>query len=202
MPIATRTDARMNGHLGTGRRSAGSESCGSQGSLSVVAVSSMVCEITGDSRLVRRSRDTSTGDQIGLDDDPVPRRTSRMAGEHRHHRFPEVVGDPEVVWFDDKCARYSVHDVETVPIFEIDQVAFLQTVEVPERMRVGRSVTGEYDVSQTARLGRPRPVRHTAVDHGQCDTGADPVSYTHLRAHETVLDLVCRLLLEKKKKKP
>ena len=27
----------------------------------------------------------------------------------------------------------------------------------------------------------------------------DPVSYTHLRAHATVLDLVCRLLLEKKK---
>ena len=31
------------------------------------------------------------------------------------------------------------------------------------------------------------------------DAGA--VSYTHLRAHETVLDLVCRLLLEKKKNK-
>ena len=32
-------------------------------------------------------------------------------------------------------------------------------------------------------------------------TGSSPsaVSYTHLRAHETVLDLVCRLLLEKKK---
>ena len=29
--------------------------------------------------------------------------------------------------------------------------------------------------------------------------GGTPVSYTHLRAHETVLDLVCRLLLEKKK---
>ena len=28
---------------------------------------------------------------------------------------------------------------------------------------------------------------------------SDSVSYTHLRAHETVLDLVCRLLLEKKK---
>ena len=28
---------------------------------------------------------------------------------------------------------------------------------------------------------------------------AGPVSYTHLRAHETVLDLVCRPLLEKKK---
>ena len=35
----------------------------------------------------------------------------------------------------------------------------------------------------------------------QIDQGAAPyitVSYTHLRAHETVLDLVCRLLLENK----
>ena len=31
--------------------------------------------------------------------------------------------------------------------------------------------------------------------------GLGAVSYTHLRAHETVLDLVCRLLLEKKKNK-
>ena len=29
--------------------------------------------------------------------------------------------------------------------------------------------------------------------------GINAVSYTHLRAHETVLDIVCRLLLEKKK---
>ena len=28
--------------------------------------------------------------------------------------------------------------------------------------------------------------------------GYGAVSYTHLRAHETVLDIVCRLLLEKK----
>ena len=31
--------------------------------------------------------------------------------------------------------------------------------------------------------------------------GAFPVSYTHLRAHETGRNLVCRLLLEKKKNK-
>ena len=51
------------------------------------------------------------------------------------------------------------------------------------------------------------------VAFGECDTPepalqllpmfpqdlVSPVSYTHLRAHETVLDLVCRLLLEKKK---
>ena len=30
-------------------------------------------------------------------------------------------------------------------------------------------------------------------------SGTAAVSYTHLRAHETVLDLVCRLLLAKKK---
>ena len=39
---------------------------------------------------------------------------------------------------------------------------------------------------------------------GQCPVGAismGAVSYTHLRAHETDSYLVCRLLLEKKKKK-
>ena len=34
----------------------------------------------------------------------------------------------------------------------------------------------------------------------QDDVRLGTVSYTHLRAHETVLDLVCRLLLEKKNK--
>ena len=31
------------------------------------------------------------------------------------------------------------------------------------------------------------------------NTYTNPVSYTHLRAHDTVLDIVCRLLLEQKK---
>ena len=41
------------------------------------------------------------------------------------------------------------------------------------------------------------------IIRGTLDTQgvANPVSYTHLRAHETRHDLVCRLLLEKKKKK-
>ena len=41
------------------------------------------------------------------------------------------------------------------------------------------------------------------MGQNRCDAGARracaAVSYTHLRAHETVLDIVCRLLLEKKK---
>ena len=36
------------------------------------------------------------------------------------------------------------------------------------------------------------------VGGGDEGIGIESVSYTHLRAHETVLDLVCRLLLEKK----
>ena len=35
----------------------------------------------------------------------------------------------------------------------------------------------------------------------QLPSDGDTVSYTHLRAHETVLDLVCRLLLEKRKRR-
>src|SRR5450756_1452034 len=39
-------------------------------------------------------------------------------------------------------------------------------------------------------------------NYGDCEGAVlRPVSYTHLRAHETRHDLVCRLLLEKKKKK-
>src|SRR5665811_1484500 len=44
-------------------------------------------------------------------------------------------------------------------------------------------------------------VRNLVVGHRPLYAlGEWAVSYTHLRAHETVLDLVCRLLLEKKKK--
>src|SRR5665811_2072694 len=49
----------------------------------------------------------------------------------------------------------------------------------------------------TVRTKLWRNCRETPRSRGDCP---EPVSYTHLRAHETVLDLVCRLLLEKKKK--
>ena len=39
------------------------------------------------------------------------------------------------------------------------------------------------------------------AENKDIDLATLPVSYTHLRAHETVLDLVCRLLLEKNKTK-
>ena len=50
----------------------------------------------------------------------------------------------------------------------------------------------------------PRFYANLAITGGYWRTHGvriNTVSYTHLRAHETVLDLVCRLLLEKKKHK-
>ena len=45
----------------------------------------------------------------------------------------------------------------------------------------------------------PQLIDEAAIRSGRVDFRLElgPVSYTHLRAHETVLDLVCRLLLEK-----
>ena len=47
----------------------------------------------------------------------------------------------------------------------------------------------------------PKSGKSEAVFRISEENGIVPVSYTHLRAHETVLDIVCRLLLEKKKRK-
>ena len=57
---------------------------------------------------------------------------------------------------------------------------------------------GEEDADQLARF---RGHRHL-TEEARLDAVPVAVSYTHLRAHETVLDLVCRLLLEKKQTAP
>ena len=64
---------------------------------------------------------------------------------------------------------------------------------------VGASM-GQADHDASAEAAQP--FTEPVVDSGatvDAVVGVTSVSYTHLRAHETVLDLVCRLLLEKKK---
>ena len=56
-------------------------------------------------------------------------------------------------------------------------------------------------MSIAADISRADIVLYQMVDNGLVVIAHATVSYTHLRAHETVLDLVCRLLLEKTKKK-
>src|SRR5664280_546844 len=66
------------------------------------------------------------------------------------------------------------------------------------RRRAQRNITGARCQFQARGRRKDQPLAccHRAVVFDR----RAPVSYTHLRAHETVLDLVCRLLLEKKKK--
>src|SRR5450756_2979957 len=65
-----------------------------------------------------------------------------------------------------------------------------------------RETAGRYTVNVVPWFGTEATVM---VPLWSCTTrqtmdSPNPVSYTHLRAHETRHDLVCRLLLEKKKK--
>ena len=54
------------------------------------------------------------------------------------------------------------------------------------------------DGSFTATRGTASSLAFTALSNFTIAGNVTTVSYTHLRAHETVLDLVCRLLLETK----
>ena len=59
---------------------------------------------------------------------------------------------------------------------------------------MAKEITGYVKLQIKGGQANPAPPVGPAL--GQ--RGINTVSYTHLRAHETVLDLVCRLLLEKK----
>src|SRR5450759_2723235 len=68
-------------------------------------------------------------------------------------------------------------------------------VDSPPRILVRIRPDSKHDRTHGARM-RSDPRTTLRLSCGGCG----PVSYTHLRAHETRHDLVCRLLLEKKKK--
>eukprot|EP00657_Telonema_sp_P-1_P003405 TRINITY_DN18210_c0_g1_i1.p1 TRINITY_DN18210_c0_g1~~TRINITY_DN18210_c0_g1_i1.p1 ORF type:complete len:221 (+),score=51.37 TRINITY_DN18210_c0_g1_i1:207-869(+) len=80
--------------------------------------------------------------------------------------------------------------VRKMPKAEANDLAmeFLHRVRIPEQ---ASKYPGQLSGGQQQRV---------AIARALC-MNPKTVSYTHLRAHETVLDLVCRLLLEKKKKK-
>eukprot|EP00657_Telonema_sp_P-1_P006094 TRINITY_DN2411_c0_g1_i1.p1 TRINITY_DN2411_c0_g1~~TRINITY_DN2411_c0_g1_i1.p1 ORF type:complete len:106 (+),score=36.75 TRINITY_DN2411_c0_g1_i1:88-405(+) len=67
-----------------------------------------------------------------------------------------------------------------------------------------QEIRAEISPSPSSPAGLPGPLLRSALVGASVGAATPifmllpPVSYTHLRAHETVLDLVCRLLLEKK----
>ena len=84
---------------------------------------------------------------------------------------------------------------------------FFLMIRRPPRSTLDRSSAAS-DVYKRQDLALTRPVWRggafrllrtgCAARHREPRRSVDAVSYTHLRAHETVLELVCRLLLEKK----
>ena len=82
------------------------------------------------------------------------------------------------------------------PRSTLDRSSAASDVYKRQRQGVAASSSGVAGITHSR---RPRGV---STYSGQRRwMGGGSVSYTHLRAHETVLDLVCRLLLEKKKEK-
>ena len=68
-------------------------------------------------------------------------------------------------------------------------------------IRDSSSAAGSLNPAKATVTARSLRVRGEPDSAGTVVGGIKAVSYTHLRAHETVLDLVCRLLLEKKKQR-
>src|SRR5678810_610031 len=96
-------------------------------------------------------------------------------------------------------------------LFPLDGAGRLGADVVSDAVDVGYLVDDATGYVAQERRGKIRPIGGHAVGAGDGtqnnrervgtrvphDTHAAPVSYTHLRAHETGRNLVCRLLLEK-----
>ena len=95
---------------------------------------------------------------------------------------------------DENCRRI-VAQADGVPLFaeELTKM-FLERIVAAEPGDAKPAIPLTLLDSLAARLDNLGAAKETAQ-------WAAAVSYTHLRAHETVLDIVCRLLLEKKNTK-
>eukprot|EP00658_Telonema_sp_P-2_P034769 TRINITY_DN25376_c0_g1_i2.p2 TRINITY_DN25376_c0_g1~~TRINITY_DN25376_c0_g1_i2.p2 ORF type:complete len:115 (-),score=30.38 TRINITY_DN25376_c0_g1_i2:18-362(-) len=81
------------------------------------------------------------------------------------------------------------------------QVAGSSMSSVMEDIMTARTAIMTLATSRAERTVPESQDLSTSWFRSEKDCGMSPVSYTHLRAHETPEHLVCRLLLEKKKKK-
>ena len=82
------------------------------------------------------------------------------------------------------------------PRHRLDQYDLLRPDEIEATVAVLATLTDARDHGKVYSLLDPAIDRFGTLDE-EDRAGFKAVSYTHLRAHETVLDLVCRLLLEK-----
>src|SRR5450756_2569067 len=97
-------------------------------------------------------------------------------------------------WLDDDAAS-----VEGDPLADSDAFTAAARDRRAYLLTVAKAAPATVHVSLAALAALGECPGRGAPDVARVDRPA--VSYTHLRAHETRHDLVCRLLLEKKKKK-
>ena len=115
------------------------------------------------------------GSQIGIPDLVIPFPEIFLEGNNKDHFF-----------------------LVKVP-YEIPEDKFVKTIEfIPGNKKLAHHMNAnliEYEPGKKKNVFGGEKIIATNLAES-----AEAVSYTHLRAHETVLDIVCRLLLEKKKK--
>src|SRR5664280_3355346 len=114
---------------------------------------------------------------------------ARAVEEDHAFGAPRAVGAPR-----------GVADLLRRPARDLDllQLAFREEGEEPAvgRPEGPRRALGAGQRLRGQRVERSYPDATFPGRVGRIEREMTPVSYTHLRAHETVLDLVCRLLLE------
>src|SRR5678815_955802 len=127
----------------------------------------------------------------------VDERTLALLVRHRH---ATSFGEHVAVEFTEprETARFVLHVHPTDGIRRVEHGGALCRRRRIRRNRVhSAAVRREADAASYGHVG----ARQVIVHHRELTVGVTTVSYTHLRAHETPEHLVCRLLLEKKKKK-
>ena len=151
---------------------------------------------------------------LGLEIDRVRRHGGDIYG-----RVPAWLADGRIVYWEcpeDKCGLYLMQGDGTSPVRLTMAEHDLAPSASPDGSRVAfmsnRDGNWEVYVVDIARPEGPQGQGLVRITRDSARDGLPTwspdgrwlafvsVSYTHLRAHETVLDLVCRLLLEKKKK--
>src|SRR5665811_1456678 len=124
-------------------------------------------------------------------------------GERSVGQIPGVPADEALAFF---TRRFTALETEVGLLEERIKRGALNPDEARKSISsVKSSVVAAHAVGDlaglVARLESLAPVLAEANEARKAERAKahEAVSYTHLRAHETVLDLVCRLLLEKKK---
>ena len=91
--------------------------------------------------------------------------------------------------------KYYLNESMYVGFEVLHRKTFTDYIDDVSTKYINPALFNTYLPAADAAIARQLYYRENLLQPGQ--SRPNPVSYTHLRAHETVLDLVCRLLLEK-----